>query len=1251
MQPHWNVFISSTSIDLPEYRSAVRDAILSLGFFPSGMETWPVSGENPVALCKNWVEKADIYLGIYAHRYGWRPDPAGPSITEMEYDWAEGIPRLCFIMRDDHPWPKDKMELDAEADLKRFKTKVKANQVGFFSTPDNLKAQVTAALANIKAAMRAADTITWEPGASFDNYTLRELLGTGGNGQVWLADQRLPDGTSRPVAIKVLKAGISEDPVRVERFKREIGNMARIDHAHIVPVYDYEDRGGQLYVIMPYFGGGTLRSRLTGTPLPEETALGWLEQIGAALDYVHDRHHELIHRDVKPENILIGADGETLHLADFGLVFSAGGDERLTDDGKPVGTGRYMAPEQWQGKPLSRRTDLYALGILAYELLTGHLPFQHKNDLELGNAHCCADLPADRHLADEVLRILSKAAAKDPADRYPTARAFLSDLRNWRIDPANIEPRIQDYLKWVTDELYDELRAHFVELAGDQTLRRLAPPGTAHPLWEDADDLFARASAAINADHVSPKDESNPAFVENVRDRLLTLDRAMLIGEPGSGKTWMLQRLQADYARAWLKGSGGRRLIPVLVRLNKYTGGTFTNFVKAALDTLDTYHDQLLREKRLVLLCDALNEMPRGNGQLHELVEYLKHAPYFVVSCRVRDYSEDDLTDLKPLEQVLLRDLELPAIRELVHKRLPDGMGASLWQRMGGTEALFIFWEKVQVANESERFWDAKTKWGRLSKSLYPPDDWYAMHSGARLIPLARNPYMSDLLCRTCEASAGTLPDSRAELFGQFIEQMLSREARTAARRGDPFLEPNAIQAALVALARALQAAKRTVISAADALKAVERPDAAALLRAATDANILSAQGDELRFAHQLLQEYFAAKILLEKMAADEAEHSHRRVAELFDSAWWDAGVWRETLVILGEFLGGARGANQAARWLAGISPETALDVIERNGAGLTLDDVELETRQALVAGATSCTTEPDPRGRAAAYRVLGRLEADDRKGVSVDEDNYLPDIDWVPVEAGQFLIGNEKLLVVLPYTYWIARYPVTYAQYMAFAEGPEGGYTTDDYWTADGLKWREEKHQLQSFWYDREWRSLNHPVVRVTWHEAVAFCRWLTEKLRSSGQSPLPTEWEVGLPNEAEWEKAARGSDGRVYPWGDEYISGYANLNETYGEAGPYYLHRTTPVGMYPLGKSPYGVMDLCGNVWEWCATKSGWKYEDGLGAMDNSLEGYDVRVVRGGSWNSFPRVARSAARSSNLPGLRHDSQGFRVACRLPFP
>lgn len=151
-----DVFISSTIIDLPAYREAVSDAIISLGLHPSGLERWPVGGKNSVELCKRMVEEAEIYIGVYAHRYGWRPEGDGTrSITEMEYDWAgevkrdgKPIPRLCFIVKDNYPWPSDEIEIEANIDLKRFKAKVKANHAGFFTTPDDLKAQVLLALAD-----------------------------------------------------------------------------------------------------------------------------------------------------------------------------------------------------------------------------------------------------------------------------------------------------------------------------------------------------------------------------------------------------------------------------------------------------------------------------------------------------------------------------------------------------------------------------------------------------------------------------------------------------------------------------------------------------------------------------------------------------------------------------------------------------------------------------------------------------------------------------------------------------------------------------------------------------------------------------------------------------------------------------------------------------------------------------------------------------------------------------------------------
>lgn len=152
-----DVFISSTSKDLEEYRKAAQAAILSLGLFPDGMETWPTTGKESVNLCREKINNAEIYLGIYAHRYGWQPDGYdGKSITELEFDWAsevvkdgQKIPRLCFVVKDDHPWPKTLMELEKTKELDAFKKRVGAIHRGEFTTPDNLEKQIIVALQQV----------------------------------------------------------------------------------------------------------------------------------------------------------------------------------------------------------------------------------------------------------------------------------------------------------------------------------------------------------------------------------------------------------------------------------------------------------------------------------------------------------------------------------------------------------------------------------------------------------------------------------------------------------------------------------------------------------------------------------------------------------------------------------------------------------------------------------------------------------------------------------------------------------------------------------------------------------------------------------------------------------------------------------------------------------------------------------------------------------------------------------------------
>ncbi|MBK9166484.1 MAG: SUMF1/EgtB/PvdO family nonheme iron enzyme [Bryobacterales bacterium] len=252
--------------------------------------------------------------------------------------------------------------------------------------------------------------------------------------------------------------------------------------------------------------------------------------------------------------------------------------------------------------------------------------------------------------------------------------------------------------------------------------------------------------------------------------------------------------------------------------------------------------------------------------------------------------------------------------------------------------------------------------------------------------------------------------------------------------------------------------------------------------------------------------------------------------------------------------------------------------------------------------------------------RALGRLGLDDRKGVGVKDG--VPDIDWVRIQGGAFVYQEGERRTIE--TFHMARYPVTNAQYQAFLDAPD--YWNDQWWKGLGDPQRNPEPP--------RWSEPNHPRETVSWHEAMAFCAWLSAKVRYT--VTLPTEWQ--------WERAARGRDGRTYPWGDEYRPGHANISETRPKAGPHFLGRTSPVGIYPMGapSRPEDVEDLSGNVWEWCLNE--YKKRKRL-----QRGGVEARVLRGGSWLYLQGNARAGYRSDGRPGSRNSSIGFRVVCSVP--
>ncbi|HLZ94180.1 MAG TPA: serine/threonine-protein kinase, partial [Candidatus Dormibacteraeota bacterium] len=263
-------------------------------------------------------------------------------------------------------------------------------------------------------------------GTRLGQYEIVERLGGGGMAVVYRAVQQ-PLG--REVALKALSPELFEDDGFVKRFEAEAKTLARLDHPNILTIYDFEMNEGVAFLTMPLIRGGTLRDILRRGPLDTLTAWRYLREIGDGLQHAHDAG--IVHRDLKPTNVLIHSDGRAL-LADFGLARGAGQPTHLTTIGLAIGTPGYMAPEQVMGHEVDRRADIYAMGVLTFEMLTGRLPYVGANRMEVAYATVNSPIPSacalNANLPDELDQLLTKVLAKDPNARPQTVRELLGQM-------------------------------------------------------------------------------------------------------------------------------------------------------------------------------------------------------------------------------------------------------------------------------------------------------------------------------------------------------------------------------------------------------------------------------------------------------------------------------------------------------------------------------------------------------------------------------------------------------------------------------------------------------------------------------------------------------------------------------------------------------------------------------------------------------------------------------------------------------
>ncbi len=263
---------------------------------------------------------------------------------------------------------------------------------------------------------------------TINGYDLHERIGSGGFGMVYRATQTT---VGREVAIKIVLPHFANQPDFIRRFETEAQIVARLEHLHVVPLYDYWRDPDGAYLVMRYMRGGSLRETLTSGPFELETAASFMDQIASALAMAH--RNDVIHRDLKPANILLDDDGNA-YLSDFGIAKDVARTENSqTEPGMVMGSPDYLSPEQARGEAVTPQTDIYSLGVMLYEVLTGEHPFPNLSSVERLYKHLNDPLPQIVSLSPEVVdgvnAIIQKATAKNPAERYSDVLEMAADFR------------------------------------------------------------------------------------------------------------------------------------------------------------------------------------------------------------------------------------------------------------------------------------------------------------------------------------------------------------------------------------------------------------------------------------------------------------------------------------------------------------------------------------------------------------------------------------------------------------------------------------------------------------------------------------------------------------------------------------------------------------------------------------------------------------------------------------------------------
>jgi formylglycine-generating enzyme required for sulfatase activity/energy-coupling factor transporter ATP-binding protein EcfA2 len=809
------------------------------------------------------------------------------------------------------------------------------------------------------------------------------------------------------------------------------------------------------------------------------------------------------------------------------------------------------------------------------------------------------------------------------------------------------------------DAVYVPLRARPEMPEGETWLR------VAGRLWHDELPDDERLPELVGARDLAPPGRAPHAEPIPADEALAAAPALVVLGDPGAGKSTLLKVLALALAR---QEDGP---LPILVPLNAYAAAleereiSLHDFLASyfatrqhRLSDLGPLFDAALQAGQAAVLLDGLDEVQARRGFLVRLVQ---------------DFAAEHIPEPG-------RDEEpVPGNRLVVTSRIVGYREAPLAGPRWRTYTLVDF-----TRDEIERFADrwtlafevathGGTEPARRAAAEERDDLLAAIWASPGIERLAANPLLLTILA-LIKRQGVSLPRRRVELYELYLRTLINawNKARSLDRRPvGPEMDYLETVQVLAPLGLWLREENPTAgLVSRPALEGwladyyreewamapgPARREAREFLRAVNRySNLLVERGqDQYGFLHLTFEEMLAAKGIAARAQLGPMGAVKTVLRHL------DEPAWHETILLAVGALGVVAQQPLAAGAVLCHLCEAELEG-DRTGqnvvtAGEALLDVgEVGVGRKAAARITACLVETM---QAAAVPARTRREA----GLVLGRLGWLPDdLDaLVEVPPGPFLYGSDNERREIPYRYWMGKYPVTNRQFARFVG--DGGYDRRALWSEEGWAWRAgaydtraqewlkdwlsqrppEKRDRPFWWNDAKWNNPVFPVVGISWFEAEAYCHWLN---RQELPVDAPEGYVARLPTEEEWERAARGVDGRAYPWGDEFDfrrlscaeawAGKADIDSFEWLRNRPEFARTTAVCTYPQGASPEGIWDAAGNAWEWTAS---W-YE---AAREN-------RVVRGGSWNVNQGYARCACRGRYIPVNFNLNVGMRVVVSL---